>query len=359
MTSASAAALGCTLALLAGAVAAQGVTGRVLDQATAQPVGRGFVVLLNAQGDEVERVLTPADGRFTLRARTPGAYRLRSERIAYEAFTSDPITLEAGQVAAIDLPVRALGVDLAAIQVTGRTTCRAQPELTPAATAVWGEALKALSGAAWTVGQPGYRYRVTRFKRELDSRRRDVGRQVVDTHIGRWQPPFVSRPAAELALNGYVLSDKDSVQYFSPDATVIQDSAFIATHCFALVRGDAGDERRIGLSFEPVPERRMADVKGVLWLDVRTGELRTLEFTYTRVPEPSVPGQASGSLEFLRLPTGAWIVRRWVIRMPELELIHSQDAMGFPSRIVNTRGFWDKGGEILEVLATDGTVVFP
>ena len=347
------------LLLAGGAAAAQAVAGRVLDGANAQPVGRGFVILLDAQGTEVERVLTTGDGRFTLHARAPGAHRIRSERIGYERVTTEPVTLAAGQVTALDIQVRPLGVDLAAIQVRGRGSCRAQLELTPAAVAVWGEALKALTAAAWTAGQPSLRYRIVRYRQELDARRRAVAREVADTHTGAWQPPFRGRSAALLAAEGYVLSETDSTVYYGPDATVIQDSAFVATHCFSLMRGSAADEQRIGLAFEPVNERRLADVRGVLWLDVRTGELRALEFTYTRVPGLQGSSPANGNVEFLRLPSGAWIVRRWVIRMPELEMVQGQDAMGYPTRTVNTIGFWDIGGEILEVRAADGSVIYP
>ena len=62
----------------------------------------------------------------------------------------------------------------------------------------------------------------------------------------------------------------------------------------------------LGLAFEPVRDRRIPDIRGVLWLSARSAELRFVEFDYTgmSLPEPAANG---GRVEYERLPGGAWI----------------------------------------------------
>ena len=59
-------------------------------------------------------------------------------------------------------------------------------------------------------------------------------------------------------------------------------------------------------------------MKGVLWLDERTSELRAVEYGYTRIPDGVDNERIGGTVEFLKLPSGAWIVHQWQIRMPRL-----------------------------------------
>jgi hypothetical protein len=335
------------------------VTGQVVDKATAAPVGEGFVVLLDEQGREVARTLTAASGRFSLQAPRPGRYRLRSERIAYVAFVGPPFTLEASQTLTHQLAVTALAVQLAAIQVTGRTTCRVNPERAQATAAVWDEVRKALAAAVWTERQRIYRYRTVAFERDWDERRSEVREEVSDTVLGHSQAPFASVPAAELDAHGYIVIQADSIAYYGLDAVVLQDSTFLASHCFGLVRRSRDGTRQVGLSFEPEPRRRLSDVRGVLWLDEETAELRSLEFNYTRVPEEVTDERIGGTVEFLRLPVGAWIIRRWELRMPRLAARTFALPGGRAQRRVVVQGFRDGGGEVLEIQALDGRRVYP
>jgi hypothetical protein len=179
------------------------VTGQVVEATTAAPVGEGFVVLLDLQGQEVARALTAADGRFSLTAPRPGRYRLRSERIGYVAFVAPAFTLDPGQTLTHPLAVTALAVQLTAVEVTGRTTCRVNPDRAQTTTAeVWGEVRKALAAAVWTENQRTYRYRVVAFERDWDESRREVLERVSDTVFGHALAPYASVPAAELAGHG-------------------------------------------------------------------------------------------------------------------------------------------------------------
>jgi hypothetical protein len=335
------------------------VAGHVVDAATAAPVGEGFVVLLDEQDREVARTLTAADGRFLIRAPRPGRYRLRSERIAYVAFVAPPFTLEPDQTLTQQLAVTALAVQLAAVEVTGRTTCRLDPDRAERREAVWEEARKALAAAAWTESQGIYRYRTVAFGRDWDESRSVISEQVSDTLFGHARAPFASVPAAELAGHGYIVAAAESIAYYGPDAVVLQDSTFLASHCFGLVRRSVRGVQQVGLSFQPEPRRRLPDVRGVLWLDEETAELRSLEFSYTRVPEGVTDERIGGTVEYVRIPSGAWIIRRWELRMPRLAAQTISSGYGASQRRVVVRGFRDAGGEVLEILALDGRRVYP
>src|SRR5206468_10091131 len=62
-----------------------------------------------------------------------------------------------------------------------------------------------------------------------------------------------------------------------------------------------------------------------------------------------------GRVEFLRVPTGAWIVRDWVIRMPLARITRTPVAQD-PVPIVV--GFLEHGGSALEIKTQRGTVVY-
>jgi Carboxypeptidase regulatory-like domain len=340
-------------------LASQVVVGQVVDAPTAGPVGEGFVVLLDEEGREVARTLTAADARFVLRAPRSGRYRLRSERIGYVAFVAPAFTLEQNQTLTQRLPVTALPVQLAAVEITARTPCRMSPDRAEATAAVWGEIRKALAAAVWTARQPAYRYRAVGYRRVWDAARSRAVVETRDTLVGHWWAPWASRPAAELAELGYIRSEADSTAYYGPDARVIQDSTFLGSHCFALSRRSLDGEEQVGLTFVPEPRRTLPDVRGALWLDQRSAELRVLEYSYTRVPEGVEDERVGGTIEFLRLPSGAWIVRRWQIRMPRLGLDMFRAPDGHLERRVRVLGFHDAGGEVLEVRALDGKIVYP
>ena len=74
----------------------------------------------------------------------------------------------------------------------------------------------------------------------------------------------------------------------------------------------------MGLAFEPVRDTDQPDIEGTLWLDRETAALQFLEFGYTWAEYQEARGVARGRVEFEGLPNGAWIVRKFWIRMPRL-----------------------------------------
>ena len=187
-----------------------------------------------------------------------------------------------------------------------------------AATArLWEEARKALAAEVYTREAGLYRYTLLRYKRQLDRN----AKKILDEQMKVWEHlarAFVSFPIERLVTRGFVQPTDSNSIYYAPDAETLLSDQFLDTHCFGLLEGDGG---RIGLTIEPMPDRKVAEIKGVLWLNAATLELERLEFLYQNVLQHREVGKPGGEVEFTRLPNGAWIVREWAIRGPNLEQV--------------------------------------
>jgi len=60
-------------------------------------------------------------------------------------------------------------------------------------------------------------------------------------------------------------------------------------------------------------------------------------------------------VEFLRVPSGAWIVRDWVIRMPRSRMVERPMAMGQRPEVA---GFREEGGGVVFIKTRSGTVIY-
>jgi hypothetical protein len=159
--------------------------------------------------------------------------------------------------------------------------------------------------------------------------------------------PFVPLSAALLAERGYIRTEGDSVDFSAPDADLLLSDSFLQTHCFGVRAGSRGDSTDVGLTFEPIRTRKVSDIRGVLWVDRTSLELRSLEFRYADSEESVLASNAGGRMEFDRLPSGAWYIRSWTIRMPEI--VRTRTGSAFRDAVV---GFREHGGtaEPLEAL---------
>ena len=208
-------------------------------------------------------------------------------------------------------------ISLEGIDVRGARRCKSGPDVGAATARVWNEARKALAAEAYTRETGLYRYTLRHYKRDLDRNAKNVlGERITTAKYLR--AAFSALPAEELTTRGFVHST-DSVQtYYAPDAETLLSDAFLETHCFGLQHGDGG---RIGLSFRPLPGRKVPEIEGVLWLNAANSELELLEFDYRSPFRDREVGEPGGEVAFTRVPNGMWIVREWAIRMPKLELV--------------------------------------
>jgi hypothetical protein len=297
-------------------LAAQAVQGRLVEEGNRAPVARALVSLIDGAGRAVATAQTRPDGGFTLTAPAPGTYRVRAERVGRAATVSDALALAAGQTHPLELAARGEAVMLEGIvAAAGERACSVRPDREARVAAVWEEARKALEGAEWSRKNEARLFTVRTFSRDLEPQTLTVRQERAQTARTRLPTPFRSVPAERLAEGGYVQRDGRDNLFFAPDAEVLLSDAFLDTHCFRL-EADPRGQGRVGLAFEPVRGRRLPDVRGVLWIDAATAELRHVDYAYTEIGPRAENVEWGGRIDFARLPDGAWYVRRWAIRMP-------------------------------------------
>ena len=158
--------LAAMLAALAGQPsesAAQVVRGVVVDAGSDRGLPGVVVVLLDSTGKRLTGVLVGDDGRYAIRAMTPGRYAVRAERIGYRADTPTPVTLGAGQTVDLRLETQPIPVVLGAVRVTGKSPCVASAAGGSEISAVWDETRKALFATDLTQRQELFSARVSVF----------------------------------------------------------------------------------------------------------------------------------------------------------------------------------------------------
>jgi hypothetical protein len=303
------------LALPAPETLAQTIEVRVVEEVSRRALP-GVVVRLVRDGKDgrAEALgLSNESGRLVLRAPGPGAYQLLASRIGHEPAPPVRLVLQTGTVQQVIEMPRAVRV-LPAITVSGTTRCERSPREGSLAAALWQEIETALSANRITAEQGLQILHTVRYQRDRDSLDQVIRERVTGSAVTRGQP-FVALPASDLARRGFVYQQQDGIHYAAPDAALLLADEFVNRHCFR-VNPTGSAAGLIGLAFEPVVDSRRPDVRGTLWIDRESRELRYLEYWYTSLEGPLALGNPGGEIRFQRLETGTWIVSEWFIRMP-------------------------------------------
>jgi hypothetical protein len=338
-------------------VAAQSIRGRLVTEEDAAPIAGALIVFLDANGDQIGGTLSDDAGSYLLRAPAAGRYTIRAERIGFASVVSAPLDLVAGETVMHRMVSSASAIPLDAIVVTSEVRCEIRPRAGRSTHTLWEEARKALNATAWTEDQDLFRYRSVRYERALDPETLDIREQQSQTLTGASVNPFAAISPEALAEEGYAsVSGTDGV-FYAPDASVLLSDSFLDRHCFHVVDAEGGERHLIGLAFEPVESRGKPDVRGVLWLDRETADLERLNYRYTGLNLPVDDERVGGSVTFERLPNGAWINRRWHIRMPIIatETVRWLNASSRQSYYL--QALKEEGGEVLEIFTRAGDVV--
>ena len=336
-----------------GSLAAQVVRGQLIDSISRAPLPGAFVTLVDEQGVERVRAMTNSGGEFVLSA-PAGAYRLRSKRIGFRPYLSSPLTLRSGETMSFIASVVPIPVALSQVVVEGQRQCDVAGGASLAA--LWDEIREALAEVSWTSRDPGYWYDLRDFAREVSASGQPRGPDSTWHDVGFSRVPIKTVATAEqLEREGFVIGNESNWTYRGPDADVLLSDAFLRTHCFETKSGHGETDGLIGLAFTPARGRALPDIAGTIWVDGKTAQLHHLDYTYTRLPQELVAPRAGGHIEFLRVPSGAWIVRDWVIRMPRSKMVERPMAMGQRPEVV---GFHEEGGSVVFIKTRTGTVIY-
>lgn len=302
------------------------------------PVAGALVALLDARDSIVAEGLSTESGRRMLRA-PPGTYRVRARRIGFLPYISPPVVLprEGELVLAVETP----RVVLQSIVVNSRSQCKRSDKGQDALGVVWDEIDKALRASQLTIDDlKGFGQALT-YRTQVGPNGAVVSTDTTFHQI-RETRPFGAIDPVTLATGGYVLGDAyQGWQYFAPDEVVLRSDEFASTHCFRLVR-ERDRRGEIGVAFEPVPERRLTEIAGVLWVDERTAELREIIFRFVNAGVFS-QFDAGGFTRFTRVPSGAWLVSNWQLRVPLLTMRRTP----YSGEQFSIVGYAENGGGIL------------
>jgi hypothetical protein len=330
---------------------AQTVHGEVMEEEARIPVEGALVLLVDAAGRERTGAFSNRNGRFVLEAPEPGRYTVRAERIGFRLGSSGAFDLHPGQrlEQRVLLPVEA--VELRGVTVEATRRCQIRPGEGDLTAYVWDRARTALNATRWTQGRSLYQYQVREYHRDLDVNTLRVQRERTSERTRLSDRPFVSRSPEALGAEGYRRLEGTDHVFYAPDAGVLLSDEFLDSHCFRAQRPGRGQEGLVGLGFEPVSRRSdFVDIRGVLWLDEASTELRYVEFFYTGLPSEMGSNRIGGRVDFERLPSGHWIVRRYYIRMPRGEAVMTMDSRGRRDHF-NLTGIQEFGAEVVELVS--------
>lgn len=350
-------------------VGAQVVRGSVVDSATSRPIGDFTVLLIDSTGVGVAAALAQPGGRFNLRAPAAGTYRLRVLRIGFRRTQTASFVLGAGETVERTVSMPQISVALASIRIVGAQRCEDLPGNGDALATVWEEARKAVEAVRLTGSEQRLRMRVRDYTHDLSLHGSVTSNEESREREGISARPYVSPDAESLARDGYVRQEEDGTMYYAPDADVLLSDSFVSAHCFHLQRDVVTGDSLIGIAFEPVRRRPPPDIRGVLYLDRRSAELRELHYTYTSLPAAADGRDFGGRVAFQRVPGGAWIIRAWVVRGPVFVVKQQADfsTSGLPvrGRSAASRGLDSSlagmhvgGGEVLVARTVAGATVW-
>jgi len=329
------------------------VRGQVLlpDSTRAQGI---IVTASDTLGAVAARALSGTLGEFRLVLPHSGTYLVRALRVGYHPTLTPAIEVASGTERMLRIVLEDKPVVLSAVMVRGDNACRIRPDSGHMVARLWEEARKVLTATQLSSTSHTLVARVAVYERTMD---------VADTHLlgertsvreGPSDRPFAAVSPDSLARFGYVREQADgSMVYDAPDADVLLSDRFAATHCFHAAPGGQHTDWA-GVAFRPARERNgVNDIEGTLWIDRTTAELRRLEFAYTNLDADVRTLEAGGSVDFLRLPTGQWIVNRWVIRMPLVHYLTQtsfRDARpGGSTRRLVVDGVQHSGGDVVAI----------
>lgn len=326
------AALGLAL-VSAGSLEAQRVTGQVTEAGTGEPVSAALVELLDPGSMQVGAVLTDPEGRYTVRAGAPGRYTVRVRRLGFATTSLAPIAVTGTHRLDVQLETRA--VRLEGVVATARAVCADGPGVGADTEQLWDLVVDALDVARLAQSLDSYRFEMLLYARDrtLDGRHvlADAAQRAYESGA------FVAMPLETLEDQGYVEPHRGGLlSWFMPDPAVLVSDHFLGTHCFRVV--DSDDPGLVGLGFDPTPQRMaerpdarndqyeelfgegVVEVRGVLWVERATGALSHMEYDYAGVRDDDVDAVAGGSARFEQLSGGLFIVRQWLMRMPNLRV---------------------------------------
>ena len=308
----------CACSLWATTLGAQLVRGTVTERSSGAALSGVLVTLVNDSSRTVGSVLTGEGGAYGIRAPSAGTYRIDAKRIGVLRFRSPVFELAVGETREMNVQLDALLYSLPEVVISAIPLCDRGDKEAGRVAGLWDEARTALAATQISLRDRLFSARLVRYVRQIDPTTLKVVSETRSDVQGVVDHPFFSPPAESLSARGFWRKEADgSTLYYGPDAGVLLSDVFLNDHCFQYARPSRARPGLVGLRFEPARQRDVGDILGTLWMDAKTFELRFVDYRYTNLEEIADSLMIGGEVHFARLRSGAWIVRRWFIRMPQ------------------------------------------
>lgn len=312
-----------TLVILAIAIGpvsagAQVVRGTITERASSAPIVGALVTLESVTGSSAANsVLSNAQGEYAIRVPAAGRYRVTAKRIGVQRFISEAFDLGVSETRRLDIVLETVVFRLPEVRVLDSEMCVANDADRARLAALWDEARTVLTAAQISLRDRLFEGHLTRYVRGLHPRTLRVLEESWGEKVGVMEKPFVSLNSDSLSLVGYKRTIGEYDYYYAPDAEVLLSKTFQRDHCYSVVEGGRDRRGLIGIGYEPQPTRRVHDVKGTIWMDARTFELKFVDFKYTLLSPFDGADRVGGEVHFGKLANGAWVVSRWFMRFPQ------------------------------------------
>ena len=298
--------VGCALQAVSLAAQETGprLSGVLLAEGGGEPVSMARIALVGPGDDVLGETISDARGAFTMPLPPPGAYRVRVTRIGFQPWASDTLRIEATASRTLSLRVAVRPIPLPELLVSEQSGCPATPERLGRAFALYEAVLPALASSSSTADLGDLEIRMVRPAVVLTAGRRSYEQDSLTVDV----PTAVARASPQhLETYGYAAEVRDArATFYAPDGEALASPGFLATHC--LSTRDGNDGGRVGLAFDPKPDRDVVDVRGVLWIDPVSFEPTEVEFRYTSLRPFLRRHLEAALLEEVRssLPRRAW-----------------------------------------------------
>jgi hypothetical protein len=302
---------------------AQTVRGTVTERESNTPLAGALVTLDREEAaarfdTPLRRTATNQNGAFVIRAPDSGRFRLTVRRIGAKAH-SETIALSGVDILEVNVQLDAFTA-LPTVAISDSSLCITRNTDNARVARLWEAARTSLSVLIVSKDDTILGARLVRYSRQRNADDFEILTEELhsyDARDGVREPGFRSRSGPEFSASGYWRQNGLTTEFYAPDAAALLSAAFLKDHCFGVQEGNRQRPGLVGLTFAPVRGRPVAEISGTLWLDARTNELQFLELEWLGLP-PSLRHERVGAqLHFLRLPTGAVIVKRWSLVMPQ------------------------------------------
>lgn len=319
------------LLVVAPALAAQDgiLRGRLLfpDSSTAAS-GVVLEAVLVTDGAYRSRTLSGTRGDFRLRIPLAGRWRVTALRIGYQPMRLGEFHVGLRQDVVIDRPFVLTGgaLTLARLAVDSAQLCGRNDESGLLVATLLAQARAALAATLLTPADGGATAEWRRFEIFTDRDWTPLSPLRIHTLASSTDRPFGSVDPQRLARDGYFWDGSDYTQFNAPDAEVLLSEQFVGSHCYRLSEPHAQYGEWVGVTFAPAEgalRRGTVGVRGTLWLDRLTMELRRVEYSYVGLRDDLEAAGARGVVEFMRLPSDVWIVSAWEMRLPRLGRLYA------------------------------------